>query len=238
MDQSMLSSTWISFRQLFVDFLADRNSRLGSEQGGLHAFYSRRLQLGRALLNNEEAAVRAIVSELPRYRTYVEIGAGFGQLACWLSICGFSTVAIERDRSRFAGLEELHARVARRWPEAGSRMRVLCDEFPAAAPEIDPQQALIISTNLIFGPSEETEQRLIEGIANHAAALVDTLRFCRDRTTLAEWAALDHRFAQAGLSDQRVVASSSPPPGEAAERIAWYRPAGTARLRRETQQSS
>lgn len=237
MDQSMLSSTWISFRQLFVDFLADRNSRLGSELGGLHAFYSRRLQLGRALLNNEEAAVRAIVNELPRYQTYVEIGAGFGQLACWLSICGFSTVAIERDRSRFAGLEELHARVARRWPEAGGRMRAVCDEFPADAPEIDPKEALIISTNLIFGPSEETEQRLIEGIARHAAALVDTLRFCRDRTTLAEWAALDHRFAQAGLSDQRVVACSSYRPDEPGERLVWYRRAETARLRHETQQS-
>jgi hypothetical protein len=219
-----------AFRELFLGFLADRERHMGSGAGGLHAYYVRRLQLGRVFNDGEIAAAELILRELPRYAAYVEIGAGFGQLAAWLAVHGVPVVAVERDRSRFDGLEAFRALVVRRWPEAERRFGRVFDAFPCALPEIDPARTLVVSTNLIFGASDAVERSIIDGIGACAAGLIDTLRFCRDRADPADLSALDGRFAAAGLPAQREVW-----PGGVSrvgqERIMWYRRADASESR-------
>lgn len=222
-DALMIQPADAVFRDLFLAFLAEREARMGSEIGGLHAFYSRRLQLGRSFNEGEVAAADLVLHELPRYESYVEIGAGFGQLAAWLAIQGVRVVAVERDRGRFDGLIALRSHVLERWPEIAMRYSTVLSAFPCDLTGIDPGRTLILATNLIFGASRDVEQTIIEGICQYGGALIDTLRFCNDRTTAEEWTELDARFAAAGLSRQQQVWPGGADRG-CGERLMWYRP--------------
>jgi hypothetical protein len=204
------------FSALFLEFLDSRAATLGAEGGGLYDFYLRRLKLRRALLNSEDLAATTILNELPRYASYVEIGCGFGQLCSLLAINRLTVSAIECDAARFSGLDELRTLVASRWPEAQSRLTAVMSRFPCPLPGTIPAVSLVITTNLIHGTSFEAEQAIIDGMSAYAAALVDTLRFCRDRTTAEDWAELDARFDGAGLAKHRIFGTA------VGERLVWY----------------
>src|SRR5262245_10779547 len=153
------------FEQMFLDFLAERGEELGTETGGLEAFYLRRLHLRRGLLPNEQAAAHAVLHDLPRYTTYIEVGAGFGQLAWWLAIRGLAVIAVERGPSRFAGLKALQTAIGSKWPEARNRMQAVFDAYPCPLPALEPERSIIVATNFINEADFSREQSIIESIA-------------------------------------------------------------------------
>lgn len=210
-----------AFDRLFLDFLAERERRMGSAASGLETFYLRRLHLGRAFQPSEEAAIALILDQLPSYRFYVEIGAGLGQLSCWLGASGLQVLAIERNDARFAGLADFCALLGERWPDTHGQIVPIHDTFPCPLPGEAPGDTLILAANLVHGATFAQEQAIIDGIGRFAAALIDSVRFCNDRVEPAEWEALDLRFAAAGLPLRREVwksrSTGSP------ERLVWYR---------------
>lgn len=207
-----------TFQELFQAFLTECES--GVDRDGMGSFYERRLQLGRLFQENEEVVASAILDILPRYNSYIEIGAGYGQLACWLAVEGLNVIAIERDQLRFAGLKKLHRHVAERWPD--SKLAVLLATFPCEIDNAQLDNSLVISTNLIHSSSYEEEQTIIEQIAVHSDALIDTMRFCSDRNSEEEFELLDSRFASAGLIKRKTMTHRQQSGSVPSERVVWY----------------
>lgn len=177
-----------------------RIETMGAENSGAYNFYEVRVGRG-SLFTGYELELAALLDRLERKPSMVhEIGVGWGQLSFLLAALGIDTVALEIDRRRYAAGAALHAVIEAADPALAQRSRVLHEKFPS--PELEPEGAMAVATNLVFTTSAAERRAIIAALGRYPSAIIDIDRFLTQLTSPDQRAGVLEEFAAEGMTGE------------------------------------
>jgi len=164
-------------------FLRDWHDRHGAESG-LDRFYEARLERGFILNHYEIDLANLFAAEWHHFEHYVEVGAGMGELGFLLGALGFSVVAIEGDRKRFAGMAAMQTALSAKYPGV-AKVRLVNDFFPKSLPDQDYSRSICFLPCVIANdsPGVEIELSLFPGMRLFGPDIIDMTRLVHYRRT-------------------------------------------------------
>ena len=183
-------------------FLQDWFDRLGAEESGLGGFYEARLTRGFILNHYEIDLANLFATEWHDFEHYVEVGAGMGELAFLLGALGFSVIAIEGDRKRFAAMRELRTVLSAKYPGV-AQVRIFNDFFPNSLPVQDYSRSVCFLPCVIAddSPGVDVELSLFRGMRLFRANVIDMTRLIHYRRTPESQRGLIELLRAEGFSD-------------------------------------
>jgi hypothetical protein len=101
-----------------------------------------------------------LIGKASGFTTYIEAGAGLGQLATVLSMHGLRAIGVECDSNRFVAMRDLFAEL----PEAKNATAVK-GMFPDAAKDLLTPSSVVIFTGFVNGLVKTEEDRILKSIA-------------------------------------------------------------------------
>jgi hypothetical protein len=198
-----------SLEKKIVGFIDRRIEKMGVDEGGLYRFYAQRAAEGRAFSNYDVPVAKFILEKACGFTTYIEAGPGLGQLVALLAAHGLPTIGVEHDTRRFLAMRDLLATL----PEAKLATAVE-GEFPGAVRERIGPSSLVIFTGFNSGGTQVDEDRVLAGVAEAGALVMDLSRFCYLRHAPGELDLLARRVEASGFSaPEEVFAFNAVPQG-------------------------
>ncbi len=182
-----------------------RRLPMGLKESGLENYYAVRLDGRHALRHYSRAIAHAIVEDHPNVELIVDIGTGLGELPFLLAAEGFRTMAVERNKGRFAALLDLYDVLSAIYPQFGSLALTKNGDFPCEIEGYTPSHSLLISTGLIATTTAEQEQRILAGMFEYKSVIVDVAQLVRHRPDPQDWPEVEKLFIDAGYRTRRVI---------------------------------
>jgi len=178
-----------------------RIDTLGVEDSGAYNYYDVRVGRGSLFVGYERALAAALIEPANRPSLVHEIGVGWGQLSYLLAALDIDAVALELDRRRYVAGAALHAVIEAAAPPIAQRARILHERFPA--PDLEPEGATVIATNMVFTTSPTERKAIVGAIARYRSAILDVDRFLvQGGRTAEERALVLSEFDAAGMTGE------------------------------------
>jgi SAM-dependent methyltransferase len=193
----MLAVTADRLNGPIVDFLRSRIAAMGAGPGGLKNYYEGFAQRGVGFNNYEQPIVEFLAARR-RYRRYLDVGAGIGQLALLLAANGMNAVAVEQDRLVIAAMRELYATLDNDYP-----LTTLQALFPD--PQLVPDRdTVLVFCNFMRTETDAREAEIVAGCAGYGGIVMDLVRFVRPRAVPDLWDELAGRIERLGYRAPEV----------------------------------
>ena len=183
-------------------FLQDWFDRLGAEESGLGGFYEARLTRGFILNHYEIDLANLFATEWHDFEHYVEVGAGMGELAFLLGALGFSVIAIEGDRKRFAAMQALRTVLSAKYPGVAN-VRPIQSLFPSGLPPADYSNSVCFMACVVdaANPTFDMERSILRGMREFGTCVIDLTRFGQIRRSPALQTELLNLLREEGYSE-------------------------------------
>ncbi len=187
-------------RQKTIRVLGERIRLLGIAKSGAYEHYNLRLSSGFPIPPGEVAALDLVRRELPRLRSYHEIGSGLGTLPLMLAHDGFASVGIERDNPRHLTATAILRELSIDQPQIESNCRLIGAAFPDAVADLDVSDSMAILTDFVSTQTPADYVRICRRLAQYRYVLLDLQRFCAKRDGKDEQERLVEELTSYGLS--------------------------------------
>jgi SAM-dependent methyltransferase len=167
--------------------LVERLGDVGEEAGGLYYYYRSKLA-GNALLSDCDLRAIAVLREQrSRGGRVWDIGAGIGQVSAMLALDGWTVIAVDRDRRRFAALERVAAVVTQLDAASGGRLTPKFGNFPDVILGEPVEHDVALTLGCTFRAEERVYEDFRAGLRRFRGSLIDFPRLFIQTDNRMEW---------------------------------------------------
>lgn len=192
-------------RRTTIRVLSERIRLLGINRSGAYEHYHLLLSRGFPIPSYEVMILELIERQLPKLKSYHEIGSGLGTLPLMLAHDGFVAVGVERDERRHLTATTILRELSTGLPNVGNNCRFVGAAFPDAIADLDVSDSMAILTDFVASQSPQDYPRLCQGLARYRYVLMDLQRFCSKREAVSDQERLVEELAAYGLVPCREV---------------------------------
>lgn len=165
-----------------VQFLKQREARMGVEGSGLYNHYAQRLAKGEFFARSDLQMARFCAKMLSAFDTFVEVGCGVGELSLLIAQQGLKAIGIESDWKRAACAGDLKLSLIGKYPQIAANARIMYGTFPAPLPEgTDIHRCALLCGCLVATHTPEQALEFVREMHTYPLAIIDISRFLKIR---------------------------------------------------------